>query len=374
MNIPYSRQSMNEDDIEAVAATLRSDWLTTGPAVDAFEDALQLATQSSGAVVLSSGTAALHAAYAVAGVGAGRDVATSPLTFASTAYTALQLGARVHFIDVDEAYLTLDPRLVEDSLPPETSVVTTVDYAGHPSDIPSLREAVGESVAILQDAAHSLGGIREGLPVGSEADLTIFSFHPVKSITTAEGGAVTFRDPKLKQSLTEFRSHGIVRDPSRFRHRTEGPWHQELQTFGFNYRLPDVLAALGLSQLQRLTHFIGRRNELANRYIESLEELSDIILPQVRPGSTSAWHLFPIRILGGRRLEVFEGLKAAGISPQVHYFPVHLHPLFEDLGYKRGMCPVAERAYEELLSIPLYPTLDESEQDRVTEQLRKLLK
>jgi len=364
---------VTESDIEAVAAALRSDWLTTGPAVDAFEQALQLVTHSAGAVVMSSGTAALHAAYAVAGVGPDRDLVTSPLTFASTAYTALQLGARVHFIDVDDVYLTLDPRLVKEGLPSQASVVTTIDYAGHPSDIPSLREAVGESTTIVQDAAHSLGGVREGSPVGSEADLSIFSFHPVKSITTAEGGAVTFRDSKLKQSLSEFRNHGIVRDPHRLRRPTEGPWHQEMQSFGFNYRLPDVLAALGLSQLQRLTEFIRRRNELADRYIEALGELSGVILPQVRPGSTSAWHLFPIRILHGRRREVFEGLQAGGIQPQVHYFPVHLHPLFEDLGYKRGMCPVAERAYEDLLSIPLYPTLTESDQERVIEQLLSLL-
>lgn len=365
---------MNEADIEAVAEALRSDWLTTGPAVDAFEDALRQTAQSSGAVVMSSGTAALHAAYAVAGIGPGQDLVTSPLTFASTAYTALQLGARVHFIDVDGVYLTLDPKLVGEGLPSQTSVVTTVDYAGLPSDIPSLREAVGGSVTIVQDAAHSLGGMREGSPVGNEADLTIFSFHPVKSITTAEGGAVVFLDPALKHPLSEFRSHGIVRDPGRLRHSKEGPWHQELQSFGFNYRMPDVLAALGLSQLKRLSGFVRRRNALAHRYLEALGDLPFVVLPQVRPGSTSAWHLFPIRILGGRRLEVFEALREVGITSQVHYFPVHLHPLFEDLGYKRGMCPVAERAYEELLSIPLYPTLEESDQDRVIEQLRSILR
>lgn len=322
---------------------------------------------------MSSGTAALHAAYAVAGVGKGRDMATSPLTFGSTAYTALQLGARVHFIDVDDVYLTLDPDLVRDRLPDSASVVTTVDYAGHPSDIPSLRAAVGESVTIVQDAAHSLGAARDGNPVGSESDLAIFSFHPVKSITTAEGGAVTVKEADLRQPLCEFRNHGLVRDPDRLRRREEGPWHQEIQSFGFNYRLPDVLAALGLSQLRRLASFVERRQALARNYIETLDDLPGVILPRVRDGSTSAWHLFPLRILDGRRRYVFEGLQEVDIHPQVHYLPVHLHPLFEDRGYQKGMCPVAEEAYEQLLSIPLFPTMTDSDQDRVIDRLRNLL-
>lgn len=371
--IPYGKQTIDEADLDAVAAVLRSDWLTTGPAVDAFEDALQRTTRAEGAVVVSSGTAALHAAYAVAGVGPGRDLATSPLTFASTAYTALQLGARVHFVDVDDVYLTLDPYLLGDGLPEGTSVLTTVDYAGHPSDIPVLRAAVGGSITIVQDAAHSLGASRDGIPVGCEADLTTFSFHPVKSITTAEGGAVTMKDPRLTQPLREFRNHGMVRSRERFRDASQGPWHQEMQSSGFNYRLPDVLAALGVSQLRRLEHFIDRRNALATRYLQALQDLPNVALPRVRPGSTSAWHLFPIRILDGRRREVFEGLQAADIHPQVHYLPVHLHPLFEDLGYRRGMCPVAESAYEELLSLPLFPTLTEANQDRVIERLTNLL-
>lgn len=370
--IPYGKQTVDESDVAAVSEALRSDWLTTGPAVDAFEAALQRVTGAGSAVAMSSGTAALHAAYAVAGVGPGRDLVTSPLTFGATAYTALQLGARVHFVDVEDRYLILDPDLVRSQLPTSTSVVTTVDYGGHPSDIPSLRASVGDSVTVVQDAAHSLGASREGASVGSEADLTIFSFHPVKSITTGEGGAVTVREHEVGRRLREFRNHGIVRDPSRLRH-SEGPWHQEIQSFGFNYRLPDVLAALGVSQLRRLELFIERRTALANRYIEGLEGSPDIILPEVRSGSESAWHLFPLRILEGRRRKVFDGLRAADIHAQVHYFPVHLHPLFEDLGYRRGMCPVAERAYEQLLSIPLFPTLTETNQDRVIEQLRTLL-
>lgn len=322
---------------------------------------------------MSSGTAALHAAYAVAGVGPKRDVTTTPLTFGSTAYTALQLGAKVHFLDVDGEYLTLDTELAREDLPPSTSVVTTVDYAGHPSNIPMLREAVGDDVMIVQDAAHSLGAERDGVSVGSEADFTTFSFHPVKSITTAEGGAIAVKNAELTPRLAEFRNHGIVRDPTRLRSPDEGPWHQEIQRFGFNYRLPDVLAALGLSQLRRLQEFVNRRNALARRYLEALRDLDNIALPRVREGSLSAWHLFPIRILEGRRREIFDGLRKAGIHPQVHYLPVHLHPLFADLGYKEGMCPVAEQAYKELLSIPLYPGLSELDQDRVIDALRRLL-
>jgi perosamine synthetase len=324
-------------------------------------------------VAVSSGTAALHAAYAVSRLGPGQELLTTPLTFAATAYTALREGASVRFIDIEDEYLMLDASLLSSEIRPATRAVTTVDYAGLPSDISSIRSAAGIDVTIIQDASHSLGASFGSATVGSEADLTTFSFHPVKGITTAEGGAVAVTRPDLVEPLKAFRNHGLVRERSRLRHQGEGDWHQEIQTPGLNYRLSDVHAALGLSQLRKLGTFVDRRSRLAQRYLESLSDVPGVRLPRVREGSTSAWHLFPIRILEGRRREIFDHLRKNGIKAQVHWYPVHLQPLFEDMGYTKGMCPVAEAAYEELLSIPIFPSLTESEQDHVIERLSAVL-
>lgn len=367
--LPYGRQSIADADVEAVAEVLRGDWLTTGPAVAAFESELAAWTGGVPCVSVTSGTAALHVAYVAAGIGQGDEVITSPMTFVATAATAMQLGATVVFADVEEDTANLDPRAVHALVSPRTKAVTAVDYAGHPAEYDELPR----DLLVVADAAHAVGSRYRGRPVGSIADLTTFSFFPTKTVTTAEGGAVAVRDPGRLERARRFRSHGLVRDPDALRHPDEGGWHQEVHELGLNYRLPDVLCALGLSQLRRLGAFKERRARLVARYDKALAGVPGLRTPACRPHVDPAWHLYPVRVLGGRRREVYDRMRAAGIGVQVNYVPVYWHPVFEDLGYRRGMCPVAERFYAEELSLPLFPGLSDAEQDRVLETLIGIL-
>jgi perosamine synthetase len=325
--------------------------------------------------VVTSGTAALHVAYAAAGVGPGDEVITSPMTFVATAATAIALGATVVFADVEDETATLDPVTVQAALGPRTRAVTAVDYAGHPAEYDALRKLVGRSDTLLvADAAHSIGACYRGEPVGALADLTTFSFFPTKNLTTAEGGAVATADPALLERARRFRNHGLVRERSRMREPDEGGWHQEVHEFGLNYRLPDVLCALGRSQLRRLATFLARRAGLVARYDAALGDVPGLRLPGRRPWVEPAWHLYPVRIADGRRREVYDRMRAAGIGVQVNYVPAYWHPVFADLGYRRGICPVAEAFYREELSLPLFPSLSEADQDRVIEALRSALR
>jgi UDP-4-amino-4,6-dideoxy-N-acetyl-beta-L-altrosamine transaminase len=372
--IPYGRQSINDDDIEAVAAILRGDWLTTGPSVTAFEEAVSEISGGHPAVSCTSGTAALHIAYAALGVGPGDEVVTTPMTFVATASNATLLGAKVVFADIDEDTTLLDPAAVEAVVTERTKVVAAVDYAGHPADYDALQPIADRvGAATLDDAAHSIGGTYRGRPVGSLSDVTTFSFFPTKNLTTAEGGAVVAKDPAVALRAKEFHNIGLMRDPQRFRITTEGPWHQEVHEFGLNYRLTDVGAALGLSQLKRLAGFKKRRAEITARYNEAFAGVDGLRTPPQRDDVDPAWHLYPVRVLGGRRREVFEKLRAAGILVQVNYIPVYWHPVYEDLGYKRGMCPNAERFYGEEISLPMYPDLTDGDVERVIETLVKLV-
>lgn len=367
--IPYGRQSIDQSDIDAVVAALSSDFLTTGPAVDRFEVDLA-AHVGAPAVAVSSGTAALHSAYAAAGVGPGTHVVTSPLTFVATASVALHLGAQVAFCDIEDDYLTLDPAELEPLMGDTTSVVAPVDFAGHPADVDPIRSIAAESGAVVvSDASHSIGGTYRGRPIGSVADLTTFSFHPVKTVTTGEGGAVSGTDETLLERVRRFRNHGLVSHPSLLQRHDEGAWHREVPEIGLNYRMPDVLAALGSSQLRRLDGFVEARRRLARRYHAMLAGIEGIRLPGTADWAEPAWHLYAIRVLGGRRRRVYDAMHRAGVRVQVHYLPVHLHPAFEDLGFKEGMYPIAEKAYRELLSLPLYPDLTDAQQDRVVEAL-----
>lgn len=373
--IPYGRQSVDDADIAAVTAVLRGDWLTTGPQVEAFETELARWTGGASCVVVTSGTAALHTAYAAAGIRAGDEVVTSPLTFVATAATAVTLGATVTFADVEEDTANLDPAAAAAAVTSRTRVVAAVDYAGHPAEYEQLRKvADGAGAILLEDAAHSIGARYREKPVGSLADLTTFSFFPTKHLTTAEGGAVATPDPDLAQRARGFRNHGLVRDPGRQRYPDEGGWHQEVHAFGLNYRLPDVLCALGRSQLARLDQFLARRRALVARYQELLADVPGLRLPESRAGVEPAPHLFPVRILDGRRREVYDRMRADGIGVQVNYVPAYWHPAFEDLGYRRGMCPVAEAFYAEQLSLPLYADLGLAEQDLVVDRLRAALR
>jgi dTDP-4-amino-4,6-dideoxygalactose transaminase len=372
--LPYGRQSINDADVAAVAAVLRGDWLTTGPAVTAFETALREFTGAASAVSVTSGTAALHVAYAAAGIGPGDDVVTTPLTFVATASGAALHGARILFADVEEDTGNLDPAAVAAVLTDRTRVVAAVDYAGHPAEMDALRALTEPTGALLlEDAAHSIGSLYRGRPVGTLADLTTLSFFPTKNLTTAEGGAVLSTDPALGAKAARFHTIGLVRDPAEQRYPDEGPWHQEVHAFGLNYRLPDVLCALGLSQLARMAEFKRRRTEIVRRYDEGLADLAGVRIPARRPYVEPTWHLYPLRVLDGRRREVFEKLRAAGIGVQVNYLPVYWHPVFEDLGYRRGLCPNAEQYYAEELSLPLFVDLSASDQDRVIDTLRDLI-
>jgi len=375
--LPYGRQSIDASDIEAVASVLRGDWLTTGPAVAAFEQDLakiSAVPSPSGqveAVAVTSGTAALHVAYAALGVAAGDEVITTALTFVATASCASLLGATIVFADICEDTGNLDPQAVAAAMTDRTRVVAGVDYAGHPIDAVALTAiAHAGNAALLEDAAHSVGGSLDGRPVGSLADVTTFSFFPTKNLTTAEGGAVVTARHEVAARARTFRTIGLVRDPALLRLPDEGPWHQEVHDFGLNYRLPDLLCALGSSQLLRLAAFKARREAITARYNQGLSGIEELRLPACRDGADPMWHLYPLRIRDGRRRALFEHLRASGIGVQVNYVPVYWHPVYADLGYQRGMCPVAEEYYAQQISLPLFPDLADSDVDRVIDLIR----
>jgi dTDP-4-amino-4,6-dideoxygalactose transaminase len=372
--LPYGHQSIDESDIEAVAAVMRGRWLTTGPAVNAFEEDLARLCGQPRAVSVTSGTAALHVAYAALGVRAGDEVVTTPLTFVATASCASVLGATIVFADVCEDTGNLDPQAVSAAMTERTRVVAGVDYAGHPIDAEPLTQiAHAGGAALLEDAAHSIGGSLDGRPVGSLADVTTFSFFPTKNLTTAEGGAVVSSLEKVLDRARTYHAIGLSRDPSVLRFPDEGPWHQEVHEFGMNYRLPDLLCALGSSQLLRLPAFKVRRDAITARYNRGLSGIDELRLPARRDGADPMWHLYPLRIRDGRRRALFEHLRAGGIGVQVNYLPVYRHPVYADLGYQAGMCPVAEDYYAQEISLPLFPDLTDADVDAVIDLIRRFV-
>ncbi|WP_420852045.1 UDP-4-amino-4,6-dideoxy-N-acetyl-beta-L-altrosamine transaminase [Pelotomaculum isophthalicicum] len=365
--IPYAKQQVDEDDIAAVTAVLRSDWLTTGPQVASFEQALADTTRAKYAVVFSSGTAALHAAYFAAGVKHGDEVITTPLTFAATANAALYLGARPVFIDIAPGSFNINQALIEEAITSRTKVIAPVDMTGLPAPVEEIMEiARGYGIIVVEDAAHALGANFNGKPVGSRADMTVFSFHPVKHITCGEGGAVTTNNRRYYDKLLAFRSHGMVREPSLLM-ENHGPWYYEMQQLGYNYRITDIQCALGLSQLKKLTRFLARRREIAARYNEAFENCPHLLTPPVVPGVEPAWHLYVLRLAGDNppRGELIDRLYKNSIGTQVHYLPVYRHPYYRDLGYPAGLCPNVEDYYRRAISIPLYPAMGNTDVKRV---------
>ena len=363
-HLPYGRQEIDDVDVAAVVETLRSDWLTTGPKVDEFETALAGVSGVAHAVAVSSGTAALHTAFHALGIGPGDEVVVPPLTFAATANAALYCGATPVFADVDAATLLLDPAAAEAAVTPRTKAIAAVDYAGQPCDYPALREICDRrGLKLVADACHSLGGDLAGAPVGSLADASCFSFHPVKHVTTAEGGAVVTDHDEAALRARRFRNHGIDSD-----HRSRaaaGAWFYEQVDLGFNYRLSDLQCALGLSQLDRLPGWIERRRSLAARYDELLAQVDGVHPLAVRRQAGHAYHLYVVQVDGDRDA-IFAALRDGGIGANVHYVPVHLHPYHrERLGTGPGLCPVAEAAYERILSLPLFPAMTDGDVDRV---------
>nr|WP_314843615.1 aminotransferase class V-fold PLP-dependent enzyme [uncultured Microbacterium sp.] len=373
--LPYGRQSISEADIQAVVDVLRGDWLTTGPAVAAFEARLGEIAGGHRAVTATSGTAALHMAYAAAGVSPGDSVVSTPMTFIATTAMASMLGAEIVFADIEEDTGLIDPAAVDALADERTKVIAAVDYAGHPADYDRLAATAARTGAlVLDDAAHSIGSSYKGRPVGDLADLTTFSFFPTKNLTTGEGGAVVAKNAQLAQRAHEFHFIGLVRDSERFQVTSEGPWHQEVHEFGVNYRLSDIACALGLAQLARLEDFKRRRREITERYDAALSSIDGIRRPVQRDDVDIIRHLYPIRVLESRRREVFDRMRASGIGVQVNYMPVYWHPVYADAGYRRGMCPKAEAFYSEELSLPIHPELTDAQVDQVVEELIKALK
>ena len=375
--LPYGRQAIDEDDIQAVVETLRSDWLTTGPKVEEFEEAFAARAGAKHAVSFSSGTAALHGAAFAAGLGPGDEAITSPLTFAATANCVLYQGATPVFADVSPDTLTLDPEQVAFGINSRTRAILPVDYAGHPCDLdPLLQLAERHGVVVIEDACHALGAEYGGRRIGSLSHMTVFSFHPVKHITTGEGGMVTTDNAEFAKTLRCFRNHGISSDA---RHRqSASQWHYEMVLLGFNYRLPDIACALGLQQLKKLEANLARRREIAARYTAAFGEIPAILCPAVRAEVNPAWHLYPIRLdlskLSANRGEIFRALRGENIGVNVHYIPVHLHPYYRDrFGYKGGEFPVAEDAYERLISLPMFHAMRDRDVEDVVRGVTKVV-
>lgn len=369
--LPYGRQSIQEEDIQAVVDVLRSDWLTTGPKVEEFEEAFAAWVGAKYAVSFSSGTAALHGAAFAAGLKGGDEAITSPLTFAATANCVLYQGATPVFADVSPDTLTLNPEKVAQAINPRTRAILPVDYAGHPAALdPILQLAEKHSLTVIEDACHALGAEYRGRRIGSLAHMTVFSFHPVKHLTTGEGGMVTTDNADWAQSLRRFRNHGIASDA---RHRqAAGQWHYEMVLLGFNYRLTDIACALGLRQLSRLEANLARRRQIAEQYGEAFGDVTGILPPRVRVDANPAWHLYPIRVerkaFSGGRNEFFRALRGENIGVNVHYIPVHLHRYYRDrFGYGGGEYPIAEAAYEQLISLPIFHGMsDQDVEDTIT--------
>lgn len=383
--IPYGRQSLDQADIDAVVAVLQSDWLTQGPAIERFETAMAERCQAGFAVAVCNATAGLHIACLAAGLGPGDRLWTTPNTFLASANCARYCGAEVDFVDIDPRTWNLDAQALgvklaaaerEGRLP---KVLVAVAFSGQSCDMRKIAElAERYDVTVIEDASHAVGASYAGRPVGCGefAAMTVFSFHPVKIITSAEGGMVLTNQPDLAARLQRLRSHGMTRDPQQMTEASHGPWYYQQVELGFNYRITDLQAALGLSQLNRLDEFIARRRQLAARYDRLLANLP-LTLPGAQPEAESAWHLYVVRLQTDRiRLshrQVFERLRAAGIGVNLHYIPVHLQPYYRDLGFAEGDFPEAERYYREAISLPLFPLLGDEQQDFVVEQLQRLV-
>jgi len=375
--IPYGRQTIDEDDIKAVVEVLRSDWLTTGPKVAEFEKVFAQYVGAKYAVVVSSGTAALHAAMYAIGIKPCDEVIVPPITFAASVNCVVYQGGTPVFSDVEPDTLLLDPDQIETKITSKTKTIIAVDYAGHPCDYDSLRKIADKyNLVLVADACHALGAEYKGEKTGTLADLNIFSFHPVKHITTGEGGMITTNDPDLAGRIRLFRSHGITTDA---RQREEqDSWFYEMVDLGYNYRMTDFQCALGIAQLRKLPKFLKRRREIAARYDEAFASLSGINPLVVRHDSLHAYHLYVVRVdsgaLGIDRTALFTSLRERGIGVNVHYIPVHLHPFYRDkFNTGPGLCPFAEAAYEQIISIPMFPGMTDEDVDYVLKFMKEII-
>lgn len=374
--IPYGRQAIDKEDIKAVVEVLKSDWVTTGPKVAEFEAALCKYTGAKYAVAVSSGTAALHLACLAAEIKQGDEVITSPITFVASANCVLYCKGKPIFADIQEDTANIDPLEIRKKINKRTRAIIPVHFAGHPCDMDEVSSlAKKHGLTVIEDAAHALGAEYKGSRIGScrYSDMAVFSFHPVKSITTGEGGAVLTNRKDLYQKLVMLRNHGIIRK-RHLKYVSDGPWHYEMLSLGFNYRITDIQCALGLSQLKKLQAFITQRRRIASVYAKRLSELEGLIIPEEKAYVCSSWHLYPLRLTEfGRRRRVFEGLKKLGIGVQVHYIPVYRQPYYQRIGYKKGFCPKAEEFYRGEISIPIYPSMKNNEINLVINKICRIL-
>jgi len=377
--LPYGRQRLEEADIEAAVEVLRSDWITTGPKVQEFEEAVASYVGARFGVAFTSGTAALHGAAFAAGLGPGDQAITTPITFAATANCVLYMGAEPVFADVTPDTLNIDPDQIAKLINSKTKAILPVDFAGHPVELDRILEiAEQHNLVVIEDAAHALGASYKEQPIGSLSHMTVFSFHPVKHLTTGEGGMVTTDDPDLANRLRSFRNHGIDQDSRQRQDRAEGSWFYEMRDLGYNYRLSDILCALGLSQLSRMPQNLARRREIAAHYNQAFFNLPGVATPIEYPYVESAWHLYQIRLnlesLSVGRREIFDALRAENIGVNVHYIPVHLHPYYKErFGYSGGEFPVAEQAYETLLSLPMFHSMSDQDIDDTVQAVRRVV-
>lgn len=371
MTIPYGRQSITEEDIQSVVDVLRSDYLTTGPKVSEFEKKVADYVGAKYAVAIANGTAALHAACFAAGIGEGDEVITTPITFAASANCVLYCGGKPIFADINPETYNISPEEMEKKITEKTKAVIPVHFTGQPCDMKRISEiAKKHGLVVIQDGAHALGADYRGQKIGSTGDMTIFSFHPVKHITTGEGGMIVTNSEEYYKRLVLFRSHGITRDDSMLL-KNEGGWYYEQLALGYNYRITDIQCALGISQLARLDEFIEKRRRLVERYNAAFADNPKIKIPFVEEGCNSSWHLYIIQV--NKRKEVFEKLRAAGIGVNVHYIPVYRHPYYQKNGYHDVYCEHAEKLYEHIISLPLYTDLTEEQQDYVIEKVSEAL-
>jgi dTDP-4-amino-4,6-dideoxygalactose transaminase len=359
--ISYGRQSINKTDIDAVVNALKGDMLTTGPLVEQFEFELEKLVGAP-CITVSSGTAALHCAYAAIGLETGDEVITPPLTFIATQATAIMFGASIVFADILSDTGNIDPKAVEAAITSRTKAIVAVDYAGHPADLEELRRIADKyKIYLIEDAAHSIGSTYKTIPVGSIADLTTFSFFPTKNMTTAEGGAVASRNNDLLEKAKRFSRQGLVRKKSEFIIKDQGPWHQEVQVFGLNYRLPDVLCALGISQVARIQEFKEKRASVFETYTSLFGDNEKLVLPTVRDEVSPMWHLYPLRVPATQRLRIFKQLRENGIGVQVNYMPAYWHPAFKFAKYERGQFPESDAYYQSEISLPMFSDLASDE-------------
>ena len=373
----YGHQYIDDADIKAVTDVLRSDFLTCGPQIGNLEKRLCELTGARYAVACSNGTAALHMACQAAGIGEGDELITTPITFAASANCALYCGARPVFADINPETYNIDPVCVKEKITERTRAVVAVDYTGQAVELKALLEMCHEKgITLIEDGAHSIGTLYDGRPVGSIADMTTFSFHPVKTVTGGEGGAILTNDPKLYQRLKLFQTHGITREPELLQHESHGGWYYEQVELGMNYRMTDMQAALISSQLDKLPQFRKRRKEIVAKYDQAFSQIPELFVQKEIPESDTTRHLYILRIRPEKltidRKQFFEAMAAENICCNVHYIPVYYHPYYEKLGYEKGLCPNAEKLYSEIMSLPLYYSLTDQDVEDVIAAVRKL--